>query len=142
MIAINQTIFGNGDDGTTPGNCVQAALASLLELPLTAVPHIALFDEFWKVALALWLKVRGKQMQVYTDDISAAWDWAQQGVSAFALDLAPSGQMMIATGQSFSGPWLHVVLWKSGELVHDTHPNRKGLDGSPTEFWHITDKAA
>src|SRR5437868_3306052 len=36
------------------GNCLQAAFASLLGMPLEAVPHFVAFGS-WDTALALWL---------------------------------------------------------------------------------------
>jgi hypothetical protein len=138
MIAHTQTIFGNGDAGATPGNCMQAALASLLDLPLDQVPHFALFHDWYK-AMKLWIDGQGKRLRVFTDSQEVREYWEYVGVPAFPLNLAPNSQMLIATGQSHNGPWLHVVAWKAGQLVHDTHPNRRGLKGSPTEYWQITD---
>jgi hypothetical protein len=138
MIAHTQTIFGNGDAGATPGNCTQAALASLLDLPLDQVPHIVLFHDWYK-ATKLWLDGRGKKLRIYTDTENTRAYWEHIGVECSSLDHAPSGQMMLACGASHNGPWAHIVVWKGGALVHDTHPNRKGLKGSPNEYWQITD---
>lgn len=138
MIAHTQTIFGNGDQGATPGNCMQAALASLLDLPLDQVPHLMLFEN-WQAAAALWLKGRGKQLRIFNNWQSHCTAWEAHGILTAALDRAPSRQMMLAVGHSTNGPWAHIVVWKGGELVHDTHPNRKGLKGAPDEYWQITD---
>lgn len=138
MLAHTQTIFGNGDVGATPGNCTQAALASLLDLPLDQVPHIILFHD-WYRATKLWLDGRGKKLRVYTDSVSSRAYWEHIGVEVADLDRAPSGQMMLALGHSHNGPWAHIVVWKGGELVHDTHPNRLGLKGRPFEYWQITE---
>lgn len=138
MIAHTQTIFGNGDDGATPGNCTQAALASLLDLPLDQVPHIILFHDWYK-ATKLFLDGRGKKLRVYVAPGEVRDYWEHIGVEVADLDRAPSGQMMLAMGTSNNGPWLHIVVWKSGELVHDSHPNRTGIKGNPTEYWQITE---
>lgn len=139
MIAHTQTIFGNGDGGAAPGNCMQAAIASLLDLPLDLVPHFALYHD-WYQAITLWLNGRDKELRIYVGEGEYRACWEYIGVKCADLDRAPSGQMMLASGQSHNGDWQHIVLWKAGELVHDTHPNRKGLKGSPTEYWQITDK--
>lgn len=50
MIPVYQTIIGRADDGSAPGNCMQAVIASLLELPLDDVPHFLLYgDKWWEV---------------------------------------------------------------------------------------------
>ena len=138
MIAHTQTIFGNGAEGATPGNCMQAALASLLDLPLDQVPHTGLFHDWYK-ATKLWLDGRGKRLRVYTKPGENREYWEYIGVECADLDRAPFGQMTLASGDSHNGPWQHIVVWKSGELVHDTHPNRRGLNGPPFEYWQITD---
>lgn len=138
MIEHTQTIFGNGDQGTAPGNCMQAAIASLLDLPLDLVPHFALYHD-WYQAITLWLAGRGKKLRVYAAAGAGRGYWEYLGVECADLDRAPSGQMMLATGASHNGPWEHIVVWKGGRLAHDTHPNRLGLKGAPTEYWQITD---
>jgi hypothetical protein len=40
-----QTILAGREDGV-PGNCVQAAVASYLEVPIDAVPHFLLWDDY------------------------------------------------------------------------------------------------
>jgi len=140
MIAHTQTIFGNGDAGATPGNCTQAALASLLDLPLDQVPHLILFHE-WHKATKLFLDGMGKTLRVYVAPGEVREYWAYIGVKVAGLDRVPSGQMILAMGPSHNGPWAHIVVWKGGQLVHDTHPNGKGLNGPPTEYWQITDKS-
>lgn len=127
------------ESGQVPGNCVQASLASLLELPLDLVPHIAVFENNWGGALRLWMETRGKRMRVYSDDENTREYFEYWGIEHHPLNMAPSGQMMIATGPSHSGPWSHVVVWKAGELVHDPHPSQRGIAGPPTEFWQVTD---
>jgi hypothetical protein len=140
MIAHDQTLFGTDADDATPGNCTQAAIASLLDLPLEQVPHFALFGDEWGNALTAWLRSQGKRLRVYNDYTAhQAW-WREHHVDTVAaLNRAPSNQMMLAAGQSHNGPWQHIVLWKAGRLVHDTHPSRLGLDGPPYEYWQITD---
>lgn len=134
-----QTILGNGDENTAPGNCTQAALASLLDLPLEMVPHVLLFEDWYK-ATKLWLDGIGKRLIVYLDGGEEKEYWEYIGVPCGNLEDAPSGKMMLAAGQSHNGPWKHIVVWQDGKLVHDTHPNHKGLKGEPDEYWLITDK--
>lgn len=41
-----QTIFAGNEEGV-PGNCLQAAVASLLRLPLEQVPHFLQIEDWW-----------------------------------------------------------------------------------------------
>lgn len=131
-----QTVFGNGDNGTVPGNCMQTALASFLDLPVALVPHLGLFFD-WYLATKLWLDGLGKTLHVYTDDAEDSVYWKYIGVECSALSEAPTDRMLLASGASNNGPWQHIVLWKDGKLVHDTHPSHTGLKGDPTEYWQI-----
>lgn len=142
MLTHEQTIVGTGDAANPPGNCLQAALASLLDLPLAMVPHIALFDSAWGEAVVLWLRARGKLLRTYNDWPDHQLWWAALGIECNALDRAPSGQLMIASGHSPNGPWGHSVLWRADHIVHDPHPGQKGIVGRPYEFWQITDVSA
>ena len=146
MIAHTQTHVGTLVDwdeamkgDVIPGNCMQTAIASLLDLPLDAVPHFALFGYRWGGAMNLWFRYRGKKMRAYSNNPADIEFYGHWSIEHHALEYAPSDQMMIAIGPSFGGPWMHAVLWKAGELVHDPHPSHRGLAGRPTEFWQITD---
>src|SRR4051812_49269219 len=50
LVGVRQTIV-DGDDSGLSGNCLQAALATLLSVPPGIVPHFALFGAQWKEAL-------------------------------------------------------------------------------------------
>jgi hypothetical protein len=67
-MTVTQTILAGREDGV-PGNCIQAAVASLLDLPIDAVPHFLLWEQ-WNVALAEWLTERGYTIRCrYTTEI-------------------------------------------------------------------------
>lgn len=110
MGEISQTIYGEAiapADGIY-GNCFQAALASLLNMPLDAVPHFLTFIDF-QGALRLWLGERGiETVRLTTDKIPAAGSCLVSGNSPRGL--------------------LHVVVAKDGEIVWDPHPDRSGID--------------
>lgn len=61
MIAHTQTLLAEREDGHTadglPGNCLQAAVASLLELEVAQVPHFALYVD-WFAAMRRWARER------------------------------------------------------------------------------------
>jgi hypothetical protein len=139
VIPHDQTFVGNGDAGAVPGNCMQACMASVLDLPLDLVPHFALFGDKWGEAIVLWVQSRGKSLRVYNDWNEHKEWWAARGVECEVLGLAPHEQPMLAAGQSHSGPWSHMVVWQHGRIAHDPNPLRLGLVGQPYEFWRVTD---
>jgi hypothetical protein len=107
MKPVDQTQFAGEGVG---GNCVQASLASILELPLDAVPHfLAIADEpaHWELAFMDWLEERGVGL------IRREGDWVFDG---FYLASGPSPR-----GVS------HMVVYRDGSLAHDPHPSRAGI---------------
>ena len=148
MIALTQThsagfaTWGEANASTeVPGNCLQTAVASLLELPLDMVPHFAVFGNNWGGALTLWLSGRGARFVAYTDDPDTVAYFDYWSFESRPLGEAPADELLIATGPSWNGPWGHVVLWQAGALVHDPHPSGRGIAGEPFEFWQITPEA-
>jgi hypothetical protein len=47
MKKYKQTVFGDGSDGTEPGNCFATCIAALLELPQEQVPNFVASDDNW-----------------------------------------------------------------------------------------------
>lgn len=86
------------------GNCLQAALASALNLPLDAVPHFMAFV-WWDAAVPLWLRGRGLD-----------WTWRAEIPEARS----------IVVGKSPRGV-SHAVVGEAGRIVWDPHPSRGGL---------------
>lgn len=131
---LKQTIMAADPDwfakGITPGNCQQAALASVLSLPLTDVPHFAAappedgIPEGWSLFrdVRLWLREH--------HDIDYAWT-ADQEVYAQLREAAPEWvePYGIALGRTQRGPALHCVVWDlaTWEMAHDPHPDDTGL---------------
>ena len=97
------------------GNCFQAAIASVIEWPLDAVPHFALLGEvhWWDCAQA-WLDQQGFWMEYQPDAFK------EQGIT-------PMPRCLLS-GPSPRG-FSHSVVGDSatGEMLHDPHPSRAGL---------------
>lgn len=97
---------------STVGNCVQACLASVLSLPLDAVPP---FDEATGpeqlMAFDAWLRARG---------IESFRRYTERGQVPFNEGL------YLASGPSPRGVH-HMVVMCDGRLLHDPHPSRAGL---------------
>lgn len=129
---LDQTTFAP-EVGDGAGNCLQACLASLLGLPLDAVPHFAAIKDGdgevegkrrWFLELERWLVGRGLGVAVwYFEDGRGDW-------------YASPGTLFLGSGQSPRGDYAHVVVvddrWR---VVHDPHPSRAGLGGHPRELW-------
>ena len=119
---VQQTIFAGpeGDGDGQRGNCYAAALASIIERPLSFVPNFAQHDERhrWWWESRHWLR-RVCDLDIVSTD--------KDGL------LGCSPPYAIGYGPSPRGPWGHaVVVDGQGNLVHDPHPSGDGvlsLDG-------------
>ncbi len=100
--------------GSVRGNCLQACVASIFDLPLDQVPHFVAQQNWWG-SLEAWLGERG-----------LVPIWVPRG------DVFPWNAHYLATGNSPRGPFKHVVVERNGEMVHDPHPDGTGLDGPRT----------
>jgi len=109
MIAIDQTILD-----PEKGDCVPACVASVLEIPISEVPHVCLlYEDEWVRHLNDFLRQYG----VYLVSMPANL-LEEVAVPLFGYHLMG--------GPSVRGV-KHCVVGKDGRLVHDPHPSRAGL---------------
>jgi hypothetical protein len=127
MRRITQTLLGPGDgyphSGLVPGNCMQAAIASMLDLDLAAVPHFALFED-WRRALHMWARPYG------WDTLSLGEGPHVQGwtlTGGARLDRADLPDPLLLLGTSPRGTDHAVVGTRYKRCVWDPHPSRVGL---------------
>lgn len=106
MKQVTQTITV-GDGSGLPGNCLQAAVASLLELDLDEVPHFACYHD-WLERLVEFATGHGYRI---------AYRWPQKGAKVPDFGLI--------FGQSVRGV-PHAMVVCAGE-TWDPHPSRDGL---------------
>lgn len=122
MKPVDQNLFGNDPVNHIYGNCFQACIASILEMPLEAVPHLAGNAEKngtnWREDTNMFLKQFGLHL------ISVP----PEHLSPRRKDGGPMllGYYLMA-GQTTRGFGLHAVIGKDGEMVHDPHPSRAGI---------------
>lgn len=121
MHEVTQTILAG--DKRALGNCLQACVASIYELPMEAVPHFVQFDD-WRAALNLWVKGKGGYLLMV---------WSDRLPNPAPVQERP----LLAFGESPRGDFSHSVVWSNGILAHDPHPSRAGLSGPPYELWDI-----
>lgn len=113
MIPVTQTKLH--DPPRQNGNCLAAALASILELPIEAIPE---FEDMkkseWWDELKSWLKIRG--MYIINFD--------GENIQ-FLLD--NFDMYFIVSGTSPRGDCNHSVIYKGNKMVHDPHPSGNGV---------------
>jgi hypothetical protein len=120
MIAVLQDRFYDPDAPAerSRGNCLQAALASVLDLPLGEVPHFVQDEhdhpgdpewDHW-TRMCEWLRKRGLHP-----------------ISTDPTGLLP-GEYAMTSGLSPRGNGIHhIVIYRDGRLAHDPHPDGTGL---------------
>lgn len=117
MIPVDQTIQYEAGS-VVGGNCLQAAVASVYELPIEAVPHFIQFGDKWGAALQMYVHSTGHEL--------------------LRLRYEPTDdEVVLAFGTSPRGVQ-HSVVWRAGAMIHDPHPSKSGLVGEPKSFWSIT----
>jgi hypothetical protein len=119
MKPVDQTRFGNPG-----GNCFQAALASILELPLEEVPDFCNenWDGDWASDLNEWLSARGLLCVCFdVKEMDADWiTWMTDKCYCLASVISA-----ITEGAT------HAVVYYKGCVVHDPHPSRRHLQSKP-----------
>ena len=119
-------------DNGVIGDCLRAALASLLGLPLEQVPHF--LKEHWgdfeavKEALNQFLTKRGLMLLVlpYPHSVNMLQAEAKStGADCYHLIF----------GVDHDGD-RHACVGRNGQIVHDPHPLKRGFANPPGE-WQI-----
>lgn len=121
MKPVNQTLFGDGSDGTECGNCFPACLASIIEYPLRDIPNFCEDQKHWFQNCNIWLSEFGLS---YFD--------CKMGIDDLEYNSKHWGYHLIC-GESARGI-LHNVVGKKGKIVHDPHPSNAGLIGKPEDW--------
>jgi hypothetical protein len=109
------------------GDCLRAVIATLLDMPISAVPHfnaIAKQDPtiFWESLQAFCASQGYAYLTVP----------ARCGHAFFGADDGPYHEI---SGPSPRGNGVtHAVVGRDGQIVFDPHPSRAGLVGDPAEW--------
>lgn len=124
MKPVYQTYFGDGSNGAIPGNCMQAAVASLLELSLEYVPHFTKDMPSWSasyLALQHWLDQWDYGLLTINGEPACYGEgWAP------CHGLLHQFQYYLVSGKSPRGLG-HMCVGQQGVIVHDPHPDGGGL---------------
>lgn len=122
MIPVDQEYLHDPANGVE-GDCFRAVLASILELPITEVPHFAAATKlasdffFWEHVYN-WLEAQGYQY------------WPGRNPPVGALEYhALSGPSPRTKGG------FHATVGLAGKVVHDPHPSRDGIAGDEAKWY-------
>ena len=103
---VYQTKFYNGQPGS--GNCTEAAVATLLGLPLDQVPTFYTGESGSQhLNMERFFNERGYELEVCSANISPEC-------------------MYLVSGKSSRG-CSHMVVYYDGQLLHDPHPSGEGV---------------
>lgn len=119
---VTQTLMHDAERQATEGvfgNCMQAAVASVLNKPLDAVPHFSQFL-WWPQAMELWARGHGLTMK--------------SEVTAEIPD-----RLCVVGGTSPRGSkGGHAVVGYGRQVVWDPHPSRDGILAVTDVLWFET----
>lgn len=126
MNPVNQEFMHLPEEGQQ-GDCHRAVIASLLEIPISEVPHFAQdsqgdVDKYWTM-IQDFLGNRGYAYLTIPADGGAMFFGDHPGVYHEISGPDPRG-----------GSMMHAVIGKDGEVVFDPHPSRAGLSGDTSDW--------
>src|SRR4051812_35729689 len=129
MTPVLQTRFGLANLNDPPGNCWAACIATLLDLPLEAVP-----DELphWQAGMPRWQSWRPYERAMHHWLYMQGYMLIQTSADNRFEYCGPSSYfkfLCVMSGPSPRDPsMMHaVVANQDGELVHDPHPHGAGV---------------
>lgn len=122
MTPVDQEFLHKPEEGQH-GDCMRACLASVLDLPIIAVPNFAQLDaegagNFW-IMLADFCRAQGHAFVL----MEGKFVWSHDAL--FHVISGPSPR--IKGGH-------HAVVGQNGQVFFDPHPSRAGLAGDPSEW--------
>ncbi|SRR5260370_10758007 len=124
------------------GNCLSAALASILELDIDEVPNFEVHEGDFAARVDAWLRPRGFAWMRTIEprlirgpglqDVGRLPDTGAE----FVRHPMSDNVICMATGKSPRGEYCHSVVGHmvssfNFEMLHDPHPSGAGLDGLP-----------
>lgn len=127
MTPVTQTVFFDPDlpFEQQRGNCVSAVVASLLDVPIEAVPNFVQIEvaggPHWWWLLHRYLQLMGQQLVPISLRNPPAGFYAVGGLSARATETHPIH---------------HLCVYRDGHLAHDPHPDGRGLL-TEDNGWHL-----
>jgi len=130
MRPVDQTILA-GDSGPHKGDCFRACVASILELPIEAVPHFMEMSGDWFEHFDDWLRKQGLfAMEVRLQEPPACFV-SSHDVWCILSAMGPHGVMHSVVGRYECRPTTSAPRFY---LEHDPHPSREFFGGNDVEW--------
>lgn len=142
MIPVVQTkvvVRNSKDEIVVNGNCYAAAIASIMELPITEVPNVEVFyhlnNGYYQEVMHTFLESKGWELcsddryKVFHPELHSQLrcprdrdfdDWAAD------MRMILEDNYYFVSGPSARGV-SHITIYKAGEMVHDPHPTKDGI---------------
>jgi len=119
MIPVTQTKAGGADvPPEERGDCMAAAIASILELPIERVQIPHRDDEHWMDTVQRVLRPLGYAMVMANSDFWPDSYWL-------------AGVTSLNSTYADGVPLLHMIVMKRGQVAHDPSPGRRYPVGTP-----------
>jgi hypothetical protein len=126
---VDQEFIDDRENGQF-GDCQRAVIASLLELPISEVPHFLQQTgddnlKFW-TAVQSFLALHNCVHMSFGGGFNVEFYSQTYGTPAIYHEISgpsPRGK----------GLW-HAVVGCNGKIVHDPHPSKAGLAGDPSDW--------
>jgi len=112
MYPQKQTIFNDFNKGKY-GNCVQACVASLMNLPISQVPHFVMYKNRMMDVMRDFCNLHGYKFSGIVKNPSECDICCFKGVDGFC----------IVGGKSPRNKYGHAVIYRNGEPFFDVHPS-------------------
>ena len=119
MNKVYQTIIEKGN-----GNCLQASIASLLELELHLVPHFLEAGKYWCMELIRFVEYKG-----YSFNGTFSGDMFTENYDYPKLDQTLNGLVLASVpSRTLDSTHHSVIMNADGDIVHDPNPNKRWLN--------------
>lgn len=118
MKPVDQTILHDPENGQV-GDCMRACVASIFEFPIEEIPHFAI-----KEGQGGWIK---SYLRFLHSIGWSVYSMSAKENSKHPLPEPGENDYYAAIGKSPRGIY-HMVVCHDGEIVHDPHPDKTGLE--------------
>ncbi len=145
MIPVKQTkvvVRNSKDEIVQNGNCFAAAIASMLEVPITEVPNVEVFfpisETYWIEVMDKFLALKGYELitdmrfRIFHRDIDQK---PTEEEAKFYMEF--KDQYYFGVGPSLRGVH-HICIYQNGVMIHDPHPSNDGI--MKVEYFQSIDK--
>lgn len=106
-------------DHSSKGNCFDACVASIMDLPLAEVPPFTQMGTNWFASFHKFAHEHGFELYGTGREATHGPIAEYEGVDGYVIVNGTSPRPWVKDG--------HAVIYKNGKLVHDPHPSNDGI---------------